>query len=296
MIERERSTNHRGVVTASILRAALCAVGLLACPLAGALAQPEPAPDGRIVLPANVVPDHYQLEITPDPKALTFTGRVRIDLTVRAPTDTITLNAADLVIDGARLDGRGAAPRIAYDAAAQTASFAFGHAIAPGPHVLTLAYHGRIYQQASGFFALDYVTPQGPKRALFTQFENSDARRFIPSWDEPGRKATFTADGGRAGRRDGGVQHAGRVHRRPCLAAASAWRSSRRRRCPPTCCSSAVGDFERIHRMVDGVDLGVVVKRGDTAAAQYALRRRVPRSCPSTTTISASASRCPSST
>jgi aminopeptidase N len=32
-----------------------------------------------------------------------------------------------------------------------------------------------------------------------------------------------------------------------------------------------VGDFERIHRQVDNVDLGVVVKRGDTVKAAYAL-------------------------
>jgi aminopeptidase N len=32
-----------------------------------------------------------------------------------------------------------------------------------------------------------------------------------------------------------------------------------------------LGDFERVQRDVDGVDLGIVVKRGDTASAAYAL-------------------------
>ena len=36
-----------------------------------------------------------------------------------------------------------------------------------------------------------------------------------------------------------------------------------------------VGDFERIHAAVDGVDVGVVVKRGDTANAAYALEQAV---------------------
>ena len=31
------------------------------------------------------------------------------------------------------------------------------------------------------------------------------------------------------------------------------------------------GDFERVSRHVDGVDVGVVVKRGDAPKAQYAL-------------------------
>jgi len=32
-----------------------------------------------------------------------------------------------------------------------------------------------------------------------------------------------------------------------------------------------LGDFERISRKVDGVDIGVIVKRGDTDKAQFAL-------------------------
>jgi len=36
-----------------------------------------------------------------------------------------------------------------------------------------------------------------------------------------------------------------------------------------------IGDFERIHRDVDGVDVGAVVKRGDAAKAAYALEEAV---------------------
>ncbi len=48
-----------------------------------------------------------------------------------------------------------------------------------------MTYRGQIGTQTSGLFAIDYVTPQGKQRALYTQFESADARRFIPCWDEP---------------------------------------------------------------------------------------------------------------
>ena len=59
------------------------------------------------------------------------------------------------------------------------------------PSGIDLDYTGKIGTQANGFFALDYTTASGKQRALYTQFENSDARRFIPSWDEPNYKASF---------------------------------------------------------------------------------------------------------
>ncbi|HEY1139408.1 MAG TPA: M1 family metallopeptidase, partial [Lysobacter sp.] len=46
--------------------------------------------------------------------------------------------------------------------------------------------------QANGLFAIDYENKDGKQRALYTQFENSDARKFVPSWDEPNYKATFS--------------------------------------------------------------------------------------------------------
>ncbi len=225
---------------------------------------------GRVILPDDVVPLHYHITVTPDLKALTFRGEARIEVMVRAPTDRIVLNSADIVIDRATLQGRSRPLAVTYDAVAQTASLAVAGRLAPGPRRLSLAYHGQIFTQASGLFALDYATPTGQARALFTQFENSDARRFVPSWDEPGRKATFELTA---------IVPAGQmaVSNMPAaeVTALSGGLEQVRFQTTPKMSSYllffGLGDFERPHRMVDGVDVGVVVKRGDSARGEFAL-------------------------
>jgi aminopeptidase N len=228
------------------------------------------AADTRIILPANVVPDHYDISMVPDAKALSYTASASIQLRVLQPTTTIVVNSIDIVIDHAALSGAPAAPAISYDSVVQTATFTFPQAIQPGPYVLSLAYHGVIYLETSGLFALDYDTAGGKKRALFTQFESTDARRFVPSWDEPGIKSTFTltvtapADMMAVSNMPiastdalpGGLQKV-RFGQSPKMSIYLLF--------------LGIGDFERIHRMVDGVDVGIVVKRGDTASGQYAL-------------------------
>ena len=144
------------------------------------------------MLPADVVPEHYDIAVVPHAAQLTFDGHIAIDVTVAKPTNTIKLNAADLSFGKVALTGEAAAPKVSYDATQETATLTFAAPVAAGHHALTIDYTGKINQHAAGLFALDYDTAGGKKRALFTQFENSDARRFIPSWDEPARKATFT--------------------------------------------------------------------------------------------------------
>ncbi|MEJ1973194.1 MAG: hypothetical protein WDM96_12255 [Lacunisphaera sp.] len=190
------------------------------------------------MLPTNVDPKHYDVAVEPDIPNLAFKGSVAIQLTVREATDKIVLNIADLVLDRAALAGA-PAPVITYDPQGETATFAFAQPLAPGDYVLSLDYHGKIYQQASGLFALDYETPQGTKRALFTQFENADARRFMPCWDEPGRKATFTLTATVPARGTAAVQHAGRRERGTARRQKNACASPSRRKCPPTCFTSA---------------------------------------------------------
>lgn len=224
----------------------------------------------REVLPDNVTPTHYDVQIVPDREHLSFAGAVKIDLQVKQPTRQIVFNAADLAFGNIELSGADTAPEVALDAQRQTATLTFGNTVAAGHHVLTLAYTGKINQSAAGLFALDYDAAQGSKRALYTQFENSDARRFLPCWDEPARKASFTLT---AIVPEGEMA----VSNMP-PASSEALPDGRKRvrfaQTPPM--SSyllffALGDFERVARKVDGVDVGVVVKRGETAKAGYVL-------------------------
>ncbi|MBS0320933.1 MAG: M1 family metallopeptidase [Proteobacteria bacterium] len=224
----------------------------------------------RVILPDTVAPVAYRIDITPDAAALAFTGTVEIDIVARAATRTVTLNSLDLVIERATADALATPAAVGYDVRRQRATLTFAHPLAAGRHTLRLAYRGRIADSPSGFFHLDYRGEHGDARALYTKFENSDARRFVPCWDEPARKAVFTlATTVPAAQMP--------VSNMPVAATETLADGRKHVRFAPTPPMStyllflAVGDFERVHRDVGGVDVGVVVRRGQAPAAAYAL-------------------------
>ena len=241
-------------------------VGVLAAACASAMA----ASSNRMILPDDVVPDAYRIAVTPHAAEARFEGSVEIDLRVRRRTDRIVLDSADLAIAGATLDAVADVPRIALDAERQRATFTFAHPLALGRHTLRIAYTGKIQDQAAGLFRLKVATPDGEAMSLFTMFEDSDARRFVPSWDEPARRATFDltvtvpAD-----------QMA--IGNMPVASTEALPGNLKRVRFATTPKMSTyllffgLGDFERVHRDVAGVDVGVIVKRGGAAQATYAL-------------------------
>jgi len=246
--------------------ATLC---LLSIASAAAAAAGQAQHSAREVLPDGVVPIHYDLALAPDAESLTFTGKVAITLDVRDASRSVTVNAVGLSFDHAAIDG-GEDAAVSLDNKLGRATFNFGHAIAPGQHTLAIEYHGKIGRSTLGFFAMDYTGPDGPRRTLATNFEPAAARELLPCWDEPGRKATFTVS----------------VEARPDrmaisnmpIAEVTALSPTRQRvRFAQTPKMSTyllfvgIGDFERIHKTVDGVDVGVIVKRGDTDKADYAL-------------------------
>jgi aminopeptidase N len=237
---------------------------VLAATASTALAAPA-----RIVLPTDVRPTHYDIVVVPNAAKMTFTGSVKIAITAAQPTRTIKLNAADLVFGKVTVTGAGT-PTIAYDTKQETATLTFPAPVSAGAHDLSIDYTGKINQHAAGIFALDYDTAKGKKRALFTQFENSDARRFIPSWDEPGIKTTYSLTAtvpandfplsntpiASTETLPGGLK---RVHfaQSPKMSSYLLF--------------FGTGDFQRISRKVNGVDIGVVFKSGDAAKATFAL-------------------------
>ncbi len=232
--------------------------------------QPAVAAPERVVLPADVVPTHYDLSFVPDAASMTFIGSVKIDIDVRETTSRIELNAADLTFSHVALSGVAAEPVVTFDATKETATLTFAAPVAPGHYLLLIAYGGKINQHAAGLFYLDYDTAQGKKRALFTQFENSDARRFLPCWDEPGRKASFAltamvpAD-------EMAVSNMPIAAREKLGDGLDRVRFAETPVMSPYLLFFGLGDFERVSRRVNGVDVGVIVKRGDTAQARYAL-------------------------
>ncbi|HMB56764.1 MAG TPA: M1 family metallopeptidase [Arenimonas sp.] len=226
-------------------------------------------------LPRTVRPSHYDVAIVPDAKSLTFAGKVGISIDVLQPTASITLNALDmsfsrvqlLAADGKTVVATGSAK---VDADAQTATFSFAKEIAKGRYQLALDYTGKIGTQANGLFAIDYDTAAGSKRALYTQFENSDARRLIPSWDEPAYKATFALSADVPS-----DQMA--VSNMPAAQTTDLGNGRALVRFAPTPKMStyllffALGDFDRASDSIDGTEVGVVTQKGVSAQAAFAL-------------------------
>ncbi|MEJ2815480.1 M1 family metallopeptidase [Caulobacter sp. CCG-8] len=225
-------------------------------------------------LPRGVVPTHYDLAFTPDADKLTFTASVKIAVEVVKPTTTITLQAADLEFAKVEMAGVGAA-KVSVDAEAQTATFTFDKPVSAGAHVLAIDYSGKIYKQAAGLFALDYDTDQGKKRALYTQFENSDARRFIPSWDEPFFKATYDVQVTvPTGQMAIGNMPIAKTEDLPGGKSKVTFATSPKM--STYLLFFGLGDFDRATAKVGDVEMGVITKKGDLAKADFALKSSGP--------------------
>lgn len=226
-------------------------------------------------LPRTAIPHHYALTITPHASKLTFDGTIEIDLDVIKPTSALVLNAADLNFASAtvRASSGGAAVsgRVAVDAKAQTATLSFPRALVPGSYQLRLVYSGKINTQANGLFALDYKNKEGrDARALFTQFEAADARRFMPSWDEPDYKATFDLTA-RVPASEMAVSNMPAATSQPIAGGLKEVRFQT----TPTMSSYllffATGNFDRITKPSAGKEVGVVMSRGNGPKGELAL-------------------------
>ncbi len=219
-------------------------------------------------LPGGVSPVHYDVLIEPDARELRYRGRETIDIVVRDEARSITLNALDLELSDVRLDGLPAAD-IALDAAAQTATFTFPGVVKPGPHQLALSFTGKIGTSAAGMFAVDYSTKQGPQRMLTTQLEAVDGRRFIPMWDEPAAKATFTLEVVIPAEQDA-FSNMPETSRR-IVGAKKHVRFQATPKMSSYLLHVTIGDLERTARTISGVDVGVVTRKGARVQTKFAL-------------------------
>ncbi|MET3106267.1 aminopeptidase N [Oxalobacteraceae bacterium GrIS 2.11] len=224
-------------------------------------------------LPRNIRPSHYAIAITPNASEASFTGQVTISIEVLKPTNSITLNASDLAFQSVTLTGDQTsfkAENIKVDEAQQTATFTFLKPIAKGTYQLAIAYTGVIGSQANGLFHVDYDTPAGHQRALYTQFENSDARRFVPSWDEPNYKATFDLQA-TVPSNQMAVSNMPSVSSTDLHDGRSLVKFGTSPNMSTYLLFFGLGDFERATDKVDGTEVGVITQRGSLSQAAFPL-------------------------
>ena len=145
-------------------------------------------------LPKEVVPTDYSVHIVPNIDKRTFAGTETVKLQVRSLVHQLVLNALELEITEASLDGK-PLPKsaIRIDKETELLTLTLPTELEPGDHTLALSFSGKINQQGQGLFYMRYQE-QGSgatKLMLGTQFEATDARRFFPCWDEPVFRARF---------------------------------------------------------------------------------------------------------
>jgi aminopeptidase N len=145
-------------------------------------------------LPKDVIPTDYSIRIVPNIDRFTFAGTETVKLSVRSPVHQLVLNALELDIEAASLDGK-ELPRSAIniDKEKELLTLALPSELASGDHTLALSFSGKINQQGQGLFYMHYQEhgSRTKKIMLGTQFEATDARRFFPCWDEPAFRARF---------------------------------------------------------------------------------------------------------
>ena len=145
-------------------------------------------------LPKDVVPIQYTAHLVPDVANNTFSGSETVEIEVKKSTSSIMLNALNMEIDGATLSGKDLAQMTlepVLDKQAQTLSFKLAKELAPGRYMLSLKFRGVVNREPRGLFYLKYKSGEADKSLLASTMEPTDARRLLPTWDEPSFRAKF---------------------------------------------------------------------------------------------------------
>lgn len=254
---------------------ALALAGSSATAMASTPAVASSSEQATTQLPRTVRPSHYDVSITPHAQAMNFDGQATVTLEILKPTNSITLNALDMTFSKVSLTSQKnkkafAAPKVSVDVKTQTATFTFDHTLPAGSYKLAMTYAGKIGTLANGLFALDYDTKSGKKRALYTQFENSDARRFIPSWDEPNYKASFTLTA-TVPSDEMAVSNMPIATTDKLGNGMSKVTFQQSPKMSTYLLFFSLGDFERATRMSDGTQIGVITQKGMVGQADFML-------------------------
>src|SRR6266568_1657977 len=141
-------------------------------------------------LPEVARPENYKLTFTPDLDKAKFEGDETITIQVLRATSEITLNAVDIDFHDVTVTTRGATQKAKVTPVKEKEMvvLAVDKPLAAGQATVHITYTGILNNEMRGLYL--GKDDKGRKYAA-TQFEDTDARRAFPSFDEPDYKATF---------------------------------------------------------------------------------------------------------
>ncbi|MEM3841435.1 MAG: M1 family metallopeptidase, partial [Candidatus Micrarchaeaceae archaeon] len=151
----------------------------------------KPARSGSIL--GIVVPTNYRLNIATDISKLAFEGDEYIDVEIKEPTRSITLNAKKLKIKSASVISKGKEHRasVLYQKKLERIVLKLPTKVS-GKASIHITYSGVNNDKMYGFYVSKYTSKSGKEAKMLTsQFEAVDARAAFPCIDEPASKATF---------------------------------------------------------------------------------------------------------
>ena len=218
-------------------------------------------------------PEHYELSLTADLKAATFTGDESIEVTLPRPARAITLNAAYITFKSVSATAAGApsvSGAVTLDTEKEQATFTFPTALPAGKVTLAIQYTGILNDKLRGF----YLFKTDKRSYAVTQFETSDARWAFPSFDEPAFKATFdialTVDAG-----DMVISNASIVSDTPAPPVDGVSKHTvvfaRTPKISSYLVAFLVGDFECVSGVSDGTSIRVCTMPGAAETGRFAL-------------------------
>ena len=141
-------------------------------------------------LPRTVLPSRYDVRLDPLLDQATFSGQVRILAEATEPTTMVVLNAEDLTIRSASVNGLPAQTLLSPDTARLALTLA--DPVGPGDVEIVIEFDGILNDKLKGFYRSTFTDPDGVERVIATtQMQATDCRRAFPCWDEPDIKAVF---------------------------------------------------------------------------------------------------------
>ena len=113
-------------------------------------------------LPTTVLPERYEIKLTPDLSAATFAGEEKVLVQVIEPVRQVVVNAAELEFQAVSINGPGGKVvrgNAALDIENEQATFNFPETLNPGRWELQITYSGILNDKLHGFYRSTYKDP-----------------------------------------------------------------------------------------------------------------------------------------